>query len=331
MSSHVTDGPAGPEGALPLTGERTVPGLPEENYWFRRHEVVYQRLRDHCVGADVLEAGCGEGYGADLIADVARRVIALDYDEATVAHVRASYPRVDVRHGNLAALHAVLDDARRQGAEGFVVMGDLAFKGPQPAETVQVIRDLAPLRAIVGNTDQWLFQGFPDGFNPPAERRAQLEAWRSWALARLGETELAYLQALPFSAQLQLGSSQVLFVHSSPRSTEDWFPSSASDAELEPLLAAAPAGVHVLVCGHIHTPYVRRIAGRTVVNTGSVGNPVDGDPRASYLLLEADGAELGITLRRVPYDLEATCASAARSGFPLADAYAASLRAARAL
>jgi SAM-dependent methyltransferase len=102
MSSFVTDGPAGPEGALPLTGERTVPGLAEENYWFRRHEVVYQRLSDRCAGRDVLEAGCGEGYGADLIADVAHRVIGLDYDEATVAHVRASYPRVDMRHGNLA-------------------------------------------------------------------------------------------------------------------------------------------------------------------------------------------------------------------------------------
>jgi len=104
MSSFVTDGPAGPEGALPLTGERTVPGLAEENYWFRRHEVVYQRLAQHCAGREVLEAGCGEGYGADLIAGVARRVIALDYDEAAVAHVRARYPRVEALHGNLAEL-----------------------------------------------------------------------------------------------------------------------------------------------------------------------------------------------------------------------------------
>ncbi|WP_422748538.1 methyltransferase domain-containing protein [Mycobacterium sp. WMMD1722] len=104
MSAHV----AGPrdtgEDTLPLTGERTIPGLAEENYWFRRHEVVYARLADRCAGRDVLEAGCGEGYGADLIAAVANRVIALDYDEATVAHVRTRYPRVEVRHGNLAAL-----------------------------------------------------------------------------------------------------------------------------------------------------------------------------------------------------------------------------------
>jgi SAM-dependent methyltransferase len=89
---------------LPLTGERTVPGLAEENYWFRRHEVVYERLAERCADRDVLEAGCGEGYGADLIAGVARHVIGLDYDESTVAHVRARYPRVEVRHANLAEL-----------------------------------------------------------------------------------------------------------------------------------------------------------------------------------------------------------------------------------
>jgi SAM-dependent methyltransferase len=118
MSAFVTD-PAGnsapnPEmsgpvahaagAALALTGERTIPGLPEENYWFRRHEVVYQRLAGHCVGREVLEAGCGEGYGADLIAGVAHGVIGLDYDEQAVAHVRDRYPRVEARRANLAAL-----------------------------------------------------------------------------------------------------------------------------------------------------------------------------------------------------------------------------------
>jgi SAM-dependent methyltransferase len=95
---------AAPPAALALTGERTVPGLTEENYWFRRHEVVYQRLAQRCAGREVLEAGCGEGYGADLIARVARRVIAVDYDHAAVAHVCARYPRVQALHANLTDL-----------------------------------------------------------------------------------------------------------------------------------------------------------------------------------------------------------------------------------
>jgi SAM-dependent methyltransferase len=89
---------------LPLTGERTVPGVPEENYWFRRHEAVYAALRERCADAIVLEAGCGEGYGADLLAGVASAVLALDYDPVTAAHVVRRYPRVGVGRANLVAL-----------------------------------------------------------------------------------------------------------------------------------------------------------------------------------------------------------------------------------
>jgi SAM-dependent methyltransferase len=89
---------------LPLTGERTVPGVPEENYWFRRHEIVYACLLGRCSGRVVLEAGAGEGYGANMIADVASRVVGLDYDTGAVEHVRAAYPRVEMIQGNLAEL-----------------------------------------------------------------------------------------------------------------------------------------------------------------------------------------------------------------------------------
>lgn len=89
---------------LPLTGERTVPGIPAENYWFRRHEAAYEALLPHCTDAIVLEAGCGEGYGAGLIATVADRVLALDYDELTAGHVHRSYPELHAVRGNLAGL-----------------------------------------------------------------------------------------------------------------------------------------------------------------------------------------------------------------------------------
>lgn len=93
---------AGPD--LPLTGERTLPGIPEENYWFRRHEVAYVEFAGPCRDAVVLEAGCGEGYGADLLARHARMVIGLDYDRLTATHVAGRYPRVRAVLGNLAAL-----------------------------------------------------------------------------------------------------------------------------------------------------------------------------------------------------------------------------------
>jgi SAM-dependent methyltransferase len=90
--------------ALHLTGERTVPGIPDENYWFRRHEAAYLALLPYCAGGTVLEAGCGEGYGAALIAGRAARVLALDYDESTVRHVARRYPQLGTVRGNLAFL-----------------------------------------------------------------------------------------------------------------------------------------------------------------------------------------------------------------------------------
>jgi len=87
-----------------ITGERTVPGIWHENYWFRRHEVVYLRLTGMVKDKDVLEAGCGEGYGAHLLSGHAKSLHALDYDEYAAGHVRTTYPDVPVLRGNLVQL-----------------------------------------------------------------------------------------------------------------------------------------------------------------------------------------------------------------------------------
>jgi SAM-dependent methyltransferase len=91
-------------GALPLTGERTVPGIPAENYWFRRHEVAYEFALPYVAGRSVLEVGCGEGYGTALLAASASWVLGVDYDARTVAHAATSYPQASFVRANLAAL-----------------------------------------------------------------------------------------------------------------------------------------------------------------------------------------------------------------------------------
>ena len=146
MSAFVPDVPHRiPDGTSPaadavltLTGERTIPDLDIENYWFRRHEVVYQRLAPRCAGREVLEAGCGEGYGADLIAGVARRVVAVDYDEAAVVHARSRYPGVEVMRANLAALP--LPDASVDIVVNFQVIEHLWDQGQFVAECARVLR-----------------------------------------------------------------------------------------------------------------------------------------------------------------------------------------------
>ncbi len=138
---------AGETVRLPLTGERTVPGIPEENYWFRRHEAVYAALRHRCAGARVLEAGCGEGYGADLLADVAGTVLALDYDALATEHVARRYPRVGVARANLVAL-----PVRDGGCDAVVSLQVIEHLWEQERFLRECLRALRPGGALLLST-----------------------------------------------------------------------------------------------------------------------------------------------------------------------------------
>jgi SAM-dependent methyltransferase len=89
---------------LVLTGERTLPGIPEENYWFQRHVVAYDFAARIVGGLEVLDAGCGEGYGANALADSAASVVGVDLEQEVVEHATASYPRVRFERADLLAL-----------------------------------------------------------------------------------------------------------------------------------------------------------------------------------------------------------------------------------
>ena len=90
------DQPAGVP-PLELTGERTLPDVPAENYWFRRHEVVYRWIADRCRGLDVLDMACGEGYGSHLLARRAARVTGIDANPEAHEHARLKYERPGLR------------------------------------------------------------------------------------------------------------------------------------------------------------------------------------------------------------------------------------------
>jgi 2-polyprenyl-3-methyl-5-hydroxy-6-metoxy-1,4-benzoquinol methylase len=86
------DQPAGVP-PLELTGERTLPDVPEENYWFRRHLVVYEWIAARVAGLDVIDMACGEGYGADVLAHTARSVVGVDANPEAHEHSRLRYVR----------------------------------------------------------------------------------------------------------------------------------------------------------------------------------------------------------------------------------------------
>src|SRR5437588_2115545 len=130
---------------LSLTGERTLPGIREENYWFRRHEAAYRAAAD-LVSGRVLDAGTGEGYGASMLAST-RRVVATELDEAAAAHAAR-------RYGELRVLRA--DACRmpfRSGAFDHVVAMQVLEHLWCPERFVDQTRDLlAPGGELVLST-----------------------------------------------------------------------------------------------------------------------------------------------------------------------------------
>ncbi len=82
---------------LELTGERTLPDVPEENYWFRRHLVVYEWIAERVAGRRVVDMACGEGYGSDVLARTAESVVGVDANPEAHEHARLRYVRPNLR------------------------------------------------------------------------------------------------------------------------------------------------------------------------------------------------------------------------------------------
>ena len=89
-----------PEGVppLPLTGERTLPDVPEENYWYRRHLVVYEWIAARVGGKRVVDMACGEGYGSNTLAATAASVVGIDANPEAHEHARLRYVRPNLRY-----------------------------------------------------------------------------------------------------------------------------------------------------------------------------------------------------------------------------------------
>ena len=202
-------------------------------------------------------------------------------------------------HGNLAALEAVLADADAQGARKFLLGGDYALFGAWPAETVARLREL-DATWIRGNAERWT--AAPEDLPQDDAVQDAIAACR----AELGDATVAELAALPTEALLH----GMRACHASPVSDVRSFLPEPGDDEAELL---ADVSEPRLVFGHTHLPF-RRVAERGIelINPGSVGMPLDGDPRAAYALLHDDGR---VEHRRAAYD-HAASAAAVRDRFP---------------
>lgn len=193
-------------------------------------------------------------------------------------------------HGNVAALEAVLEEAEEAGATRYLLGGDYAAFGPWPRETAELLKNLPAVACIRGNVDRWLREE-PE---VPTGALGLVTAALSAARDSLGPDLVRWLYELPERAELD----RILVCHGSPLSDIESF---APEPEPDEERLLAGEAERTILFGHSHRQFERLGPNGTfLVNPGSVGAPLDGDPRAAWALY--DNGEL--RLRRTMYDIE---------------------------
>ncbi|MGZ6341157.1 MAG: metallophosphoesterase family protein [Candidatus Limnocylindrales bacterium] len=221
-------------------------------------------------------------------------------------------------HGNAVAMQAVRQAIEADKPDLVAIAGDHVLNGPDPKASVDGIRELEAAGALViqGNTDvavadfdytaafPWFPEGVPDSFRAAAE----------WAHDELGPDRLDWLRRLPAERRLQLDDVLLLICHASPGSQTAGLGRDVDASVLTERVARTDASV--IACGHTHLPEVRDLGWKLLVNAGSAGYVFDGDPTASWALIEADGEQVEAEIRRAEFDALAVANALSARGLP---------------
>ena len=232
-------------------------------------------------------------------------------------------------HGNCLALETVLADAKKKGFDQIVCNGDMIQGGPQPHETVQLLREMkCPI--VMGNSDAWLLTGVEtDADSISEERRKKLDTVREWSLSQLNEEDREFINAFQPTVTLDLENGKSLFAfHGSPTSFDEVLLPSTSEEEYQETLK--PYADHILTGGHVHLQYTRRLRDSQsfYFNPGSVGVAYNHDqtseqkfldPWAEYALLTIDKSNVQLEFSRTASDMDKMAAVYRSSKRPFAN------------
>jgi putative phosphoesterase len=217
-------------------------------------------------------------------------------------------------HGNLPALEAVLQEIRQEKVDHIVVGGDV-LPGPMPRESLERLRNLDALaHFIYGNGEVAVLQQMAG--NEPSAVPQAFRPIIPWTAQQLHPDHQQWLSTWPKTATLEIGDlGSVLFCHATPQNENDIFTRLTPDDRLLPLFEELVATV--VVCGHTHMQFDRKIGRTRIVNAGSVGMPF-GKPGAHWLLLGPN-----IQFRHTTYDLANAAERIRSTAYPQAHDFAA--------
>lgn len=173
-------------------------------------------------------------------------------------------------HGNAIGLDAMLADIRDEAFDHMVCLGDAIQGGPQPAQVVARLRELA-CPVVMGNADDWLLTGLAsDAENIDEERQQKLDAVRLWSLAQLSESDRSFIHAFQPTVEIPLEQGRrLLCYHGSPHSFDDVILPTTPEEEVQRFLA--PTEQTIYCGGHTHMQFIRHLGRTFHFNPGSVG------------------------------------------------------------
>ena len=205
-------------------------------------------------------------------------------------------------HSNLQALTSIVDSIQRERVDLTVCAGDVVGYGGNPNECAHTVAKAAKV-AVMGNHDWAAVSKDTTGMNPYAAAAAR------WTSESADAEAKEYLGSLKVVVSFQIADSMVAMSHGSIGNYIEYVYEEDVDANL---LESVHADLVIL--GHTHIPYEKRVGKGMVVNPGSVGQPRDGDPRASFAVYDSESRTCRI--RRIDYDIEGAARAVTDSGLP---------------
>lgn len=217
-------------------------------------------------------------------------------------------------HGNSEALKAVLNDIEKRHVDKIVVLGDLCYRGINPKESLQLVRQLNT-DVIKGNANQWVVHGVRKG-EVSDTVLDQMNSEREWAANQLDSGDLDYLAQLPIDFTYEKEGVRLHGFHATPLDLFKVVQPEQTDLIKETFFTKE---ADLYIYAHIHKSFIRTIDGKMVMNLGSVGMPFDGVRKASYGIVEIEKGSFSVNLIKVDYDVEKVLQQLEESDYPNKD------------
>ena len=213
-------------------------------------------------------------------------------------------------HANVIALEAALAALRQRGATTVICLGDLVGYGPSPNETIALLRSEGVV-CTLGPADERIAFDFARRKLP---RRGVADETLEWTRTVIDARNVEFLRSLPVQHRLVTDAGRFRFFHGTPETPSERFSFHQEDDALGRLLDRYRS--RLLAAGGTHVPYFRRIPGGAVLNPGSVGLSLNGEPGADYAVIEVGKTGFEVVMDKVEYDFGAVAFDIVAWGLP---------------